>query len=63
MATGLADLIVGAPAATPAGGINAGRSYVVFGKTGTGCRRPLGDRRRQWRLRDQRPVRRMTPAA
>jgi hypothetical protein len=34
---GLADLIVGAPYSDPAAGINAGRSYVVFGQTsGTG---------------------------
>ena len=32
---GLADLIVGAPYSSPAGGTNAGRSYVVFGQTGT----------------------------
>ncbi|MEY5100099.1 MAG: hypothetical protein RJA36_2818 [Pseudomonadota bacterium] len=32
---GLADLIVGAPAADPAAGLNAGRSYVVYGRTGT----------------------------
>ena len=32
---GLADLIVGAHGADPAAGANAGRSYVVFGKTGT----------------------------
>ena len=31
---GLADLIVGAQLSDPAGGANAGRSYVVFGKTG-----------------------------
>jgi len=31
---GLADLIVGAPYGDPAGGTDAGRSYVVFGKTG-----------------------------
>ncbi|MFZ3117457.1 MAG: hypothetical protein WA159_03980, partial [Variovorax sp.] len=31
---GLADLIVGAYNSDPAGGTNAGRSYVVFGKTG-----------------------------
>jgi hypothetical protein len=30
---GLADLIVGAPYSAPAAGTNAGRSYVVFGKT------------------------------
>jgi len=30
---GLADLIVGAPASSPADGANAGRSYVVFGAT------------------------------
>ena len=30
---GLADLIVGAPNSDPAAGSNAGRSYVVFGKT------------------------------
>jgi hypothetical protein len=30
---GLADLIVGAPNSDPAAGANAGRSYVVFGKT------------------------------
>ncbi|WP_233202433.1 Ig-like domain-containing protein [Limnohabitans sp. JirII-31] len=30
---GLTDLIVGAPYSDPAGGANAGRSYVVFGKT------------------------------
>jgi hypothetical protein len=34
---GLADLIVGAPQSDPAAGTNAGRSYVVFGKTGTGA--------------------------
>ncbi|MBK7674875.1 MAG: FG-GAP repeat protein [Candidatus Accumulibacter sp.] len=33
---GLADLIVGAPLSDPAAGSYAGRSYVVFGKTGTG---------------------------
>ncbi|MFW6730722.1 MAG: beta strand repeat-containing protein [Synechococcus sp.] len=32
---GLADLIVGAPESDPAAGTNAGRSYVVFGKTGS----------------------------
>jgi hypothetical protein len=32
---GLADLIVGAPNSDPAGGSNAGRSYVVFGKADT----------------------------
>ena len=32
---GLADLIVGAYQADPAAGTDAGRSYVVFGKTGT----------------------------
>jgi Bacterial Ig-like domain/RTX calcium-binding nonapeptide repeat (4 copies)/FG-GAP repeat/Putative flagellar system-associated repeat len=32
---GLADLIVAAPLSDPAGGTNAGRSYVVFGKTST----------------------------
>jgi hypothetical protein len=32
---GLADLIVGAPSSDPAAGADAGRSYVVFGKTGT----------------------------
>jgi hypothetical protein len=31
---GLADLIVGASQADPTGGSNAGKSYVVFGKTG-----------------------------
>jgi hypothetical protein len=31
---GLADLIVGAPMEQPRGGTDAGRSYVVFGKTG-----------------------------
>jgi len=31
---GLADLIVGAPFADPTGRSNAGKSYVVFGKTG-----------------------------
>ncbi len=30
---GLGDLIVGAPSSDPAGGANAGRSYVIFGKT------------------------------
>ncbi len=34
--TGLADLIVGAYSSDPAGGIGAGRSYVVFGKSMTG---------------------------
>jgi hypothetical protein len=53
---GLADLIVGAYRSDPAAGSYAGRSYVVFGQTGQ-RRRPLGDRRRQWRFRDQRPVR------
>jgi len=32
---GLADLIVGAPLADPSGRTNAGRGYVVFGRTGT----------------------------
>jgi large repetitive protein len=32
---GLADLIVGADLSNPAAGIYAGRSYVVFGQTGT----------------------------
>ena len=32
---GLADLIVGASQSDPAGGANAGRSYVVFGKSNT----------------------------
>jgi len=32
---GLVDLIVGASQSDPASGTNAGRSYVVFGKTGT----------------------------
>ena len=32
---GLGDLIVGAYASDPAGGVDAGRSYVVFGKAGT----------------------------
>jgi len=32
---GLADLIVGASNGDPAAGINAGRSYVVFGRTGS----------------------------
>ncbi|MHB1216268.1 MAG: calcium-binding protein, partial [Thiobacillus sp.] len=32
---GLADLIVGAPRSDPAAGSEAGRSYVVFGQTGT----------------------------
>ncbi|WP_416559215.1 Ig-like domain-containing protein [Limnohabitans sp. yimb22184] len=32
---GLADLIVGAWRSDPTAGVNAGRSYVVFGKTGT----------------------------
>ena len=31
---GLADLLIGVPRGTPAAGANAGRSYVVFGKTG-----------------------------
>ncbi len=33
---GLADLIVGAYGSDPATGIDAGRSYVVFGKTTPG---------------------------
>jgi hypothetical protein len=53
---GLADLVVGAPYGDPAAGSNAGRSYVIFGKTGSAAIRPLGDRRRQRRLRHQRPV-------
>jgi hypothetical protein len=32
---GLADLLVGAPQSDPASGTNAGRSYVVFGKSDT----------------------------
>jgi hypothetical protein len=32
---GLADLLVGAPKSDPTSGMNAGRSYVVFGKTTT----------------------------
>ncbi|SGZ73125.1 Flagellar hook-length control protein FliK [Bathymodiolus thermophilus thioautotrophic gill symbiont] len=32
---GLDDLIVGAPKADPTGGTNAGKSYVIFGKTST----------------------------
>jgi hypothetical protein len=32
---GLADLIVGAPTSDPSAGTNAGRSYVLFGKTTT----------------------------
>jgi len=32
---GLADLIVGAYLSDPSAGVNAGRSYVVFGKSGT----------------------------
>lgn len=32
---GLADLLIGAPAADAAAGANAGRSYVVFGRTAT----------------------------
>ena len=32
---GLADLIIGAPLSDPAGLSSAGRSYVVFGQTGT----------------------------
>jgi predicted secreted protein len=32
---GLADLIVGAPNSDPTTGVDAGRSYVIFGKTGT----------------------------
>ena len=32
---GLADLIVGAPFSDPATGSDAGRSYLVFGQTGT----------------------------
>jgi len=31
---GLVDLLMGVPRGTPAAGVNAGRSYVVFGKTG-----------------------------
>jgi hypothetical protein len=34
---GLADLIVGARQSDPASGSNAGRSYVVFGKSGSGA--------------------------
>jgi large repetitive protein len=52
---GLADLIVGADGSDPAAGTYAGRSYVVFGQTGTapidlscGCSG-------QWRFCDQRP--------
>ncbi len=32
---GLADLVIGANKSDPAGGTDAGRSYVVFGRTGT----------------------------
>jgi len=32
---GLADLVVGAPYSDPTGGLDAGRTYVVFGKTDT----------------------------
>ena len=34
---GFADLIVGASSSDPAAGLSAGRSYVVFGKTGGGA--------------------------
>ena len=34
---GLDDLLVGAYLSDPAGGVDAGRSYIVFGKTGTGA--------------------------
>ena len=32
---GIADLLIGAYKSDPAGGVDAGRSYVVFGKTGS----------------------------
>jgi Ca2+-binding RTX toxin-like protein/alpha-tubulin suppressor-like RCC1 family protein len=34
---GLADFLIGAPGSNPAGGNDAGRSYLVFGKTGSGA--------------------------
>ena len=34
---GLADLIVGAPYADPTGGMDAGKTYIVFGTTSTGA--------------------------
>jgi hypothetical protein len=40
---GLADLIVGVPGSDSAGGIDAGRSYVVFGKSWYWGGQPLGD--------------------
>jgi len=63
---GLSDLIVGARGSNPAAGSAAGRSYVVFGKTGSaaidlsaiasGSGGFVINGQRQRRLRDQRSV-------
>jgi hypothetical protein len=54
---GLADLIVGANGSDPAGGQRRRAQLRRLRQDGEHCRRPLGGRRRDRRLRDQRPVR------